>query len=112
MLIFDSSQIKNRARGLTFDDVLIMPARSDVRSRRDPHLTTQLTQNLIIDTPIVSSNMDTITESAMAIAMAKQGGVGILHRFLSIEAQVHELSLMKEAGLKILGASIGVGDDF
>lgn len=111
-LIFTWKEIKSRGRGLTFDDVLIVPKKSEVRSRRDPQLTTQLTKKLSIETPIISANMDTVTEADMAIAMSKLGGIGILHRFSSIEDQVTQLRQVKESGAKILAASIGVGDDF
>jgi IMP dehydrogenase len=112
MLIFDWKQIKNRGRGLTFDDVLIVPARSDVRSRRDPQLTSQLTKKISIETPLISANMDTITESAMALAMHRQGGFGILHRFMTIAEQAAQVRAVREGGAKNIGASIGVGDDF
>lgn len=111
-LIFKWQQIKNRSRGLTFDDVLIVPAKSEVRSRRDPQLTAKLTKNFSIETPIISANMDTVTESEMAIAMHHLGGVGILHRFVSIEDQVQFIHQLKASGAKILAASIGVGDDY
>jgi len=111
-LLFQWKDIKSRGRGLTFDDVLIAPAKSDVRSRRDPQLTAKLTKKISIDTPIVSANMDTITETEMAIAMHKLGGVGILHRFVSIEEQVAFVEKVKTAGAKILSASIGVNTDF
>jgi IMP dehydrogenase len=112
MLIFSWKDIKNRGRGLTFDDVLIVPSRSDVRSRRDPKLETQLTKKIKIDTPLISANMDTVTESEMAIAMGQLGAFGILHRFMSIEDQVSQVRKAREAGLKNIGASIGVVDDF
>ncbi len=112
MLIFSWKDVKNRGRGLTFDDVLIVPARSDVRSRRDPKLETQLTRKIKIDTPLISANMDTVTESEMAIAMGQLGAFGILHRFMPIEDQVAQIRKCREAGLKNIGASIGVVDDF
>lgn len=116
MLIFDWSQIKNRGRGLTFDDVLIVPAKSDVRSRRDPVLTSRLTRKITIETPVISSNMDTITEAEMAIAMDRLGGFGILHRFMTTEEQAGHARRVKQAGAKHVGASIGVvqgaSDDF
>lgn len=111
-LMFGRNEVKNRGRALTYDDVLIVPQKSDVRSRREPELKAQLTKNLTIEKPFISANMDTITESAMAIAMAKEGGIGILHRFMSIDSQVQELKTMQAAGLKILAASIGVNQDF
>jgi IMP dehydrogenase len=110
-LMFNWTDIPQRGRGLTFDDVLIMPKRSDVRSRRDPSLTSRLTKKLMIDTPIISANMDTITGPEMAIAMSKLGALGILHRFATIEEQVAMVHQVKESGAKIISASIGVGDE-
>lgn len=110
-LMFNWQDIKNRGHGLTFDDVLLMPKRSDVRSRRDPSLSSRLTKKLSIETPIISANMDTITGVDMAIAMHRQGGLGILHRFASIEEQVTMARAVKEAGAQIISASIGVGDE-
>jgi IMP dehydrogenase len=116
MLIFDWQNIKTRGRGLTFDDVLIVPAKSDVRSRRDPILNSKLTRKIEISTPIISANMDTVTEAPMAIAMNEQGGVGILHRFMTIEEQATQASLIKQAGVANIAASVGVNmsgsDDF
>ena len=111
-LIFSWQDIKNRGHGLTFDDVLIVPAKSDVRSRRDPSLSSQLTKTRRMDTPIISANMDTVTEADMAIAMNKLGGVGILHRFLSIEDQSFQVRKVKDSGAQIIAASVGVNDDF
>lgn len=110
-LMFNWKDIKNRGRGLTFDDVLMMPQRSDVRSRRDPSLNSRLTKNLTLETPIISANMDTITGVEMAIAMHNLGGLGILHRFASIEEQVAMVQKVKDAGAHIISASIGVGDE-
>lgn len=110
-LMFNWKDIKNRGRGLTFDDVLIMPKRSDVRSRRDPSLSSRLTKKLMIDTPIISANMDTVTGTDMAIAMGKLGALGILHRFASVDEQVEMVRKVKESGAKIISASIGVGDE-
>lgn len=111
-LMFNWKDIQNRGKGLTFDDVLLVPSKSDVRSRKDPQLTTKLTKNLSIQTPIISANMDTVTETDMAIAMNKMGGIGILHRFANIEDQLKMVHQVKESGAKIISASIGVGDDF
>jgi IMP dehydrogenase len=110
--MFQWKDIKTRGRGLTFDDVLILPAKSDVRSRRDPQLTSRLTKKLSIETPIISANMDTVTETDMAIAMNKLGGLGILHRFASIPDQVNFVHRVKESGAQILSASIGVNTDY
>jgi len=111
-LMFNWKDVKSRGKGLTFDDVLIIPARSDVRSRREPQLTSQLTKNIRIETPIISANMDTITEFDMAYAMNQLGGIGILHRFLSIEEQAQQALRLKESGVKNIAASVGVGEEF
>ncbi len=111
-LMFNWKKIKERDHGLTFDDVLIMPAKSEVRSRRDPDLKSKLTKTKYISTPIISANMDTVTESKMAIAMYKMGGLGVLHRFMNIDQQVAEIQKVKEAGAEIISASIGVNADF
>lgn len=111
-LLFNWKEIKNRDHGLTFDDVLIIPKKSEVRSRRDPSLRSHLTKTKFLETPILSANMDTITESNMAIAMHKMGGLGILHRFMNIEQQLEEVRLVKFAGAHIISASIGVNGDY
>jgi IMP dehydrogenase len=111
-LYFQWREISQRPQGLTFDDVLIVPTRSDVKSRRDPDLSSHVTRRFRLDTPIVSANMDTVTGSDMAIAMAQLGGLGILHRFMSVEEQVIEIQKMKVAGVKLLAASIGVNGDW
>src|ERR1700735_1776673 len=85
---------------LTFDDVLLLPAHSTVMpSAADT--TARLTARITLSVPIVSSPMDTVTEARMAIAMARQGGVGVLHRNLSIEDQTQQVDLVKrsEAGM-------------
>ncbi len=111
-LLFQWKEIQLRQRGLTFDDVLIVPSKSDVKSRRDPQLTSRLTKKLQIETPIISANMDTITESEMAVAMNHLGAVGILHRFVSVEDQVRFVETVKQSGARILAASIGVNGDY
>ena len=95
--------------GLTYDDVLLLPDASEVVPS-EVETKTQLTRNISLDVPLVSSAMDTVTESQMAIAMAKAGGIGIIHRNLSIEEQVTHAKLVKGAGL-LVGAAVGVGDD-
>ncbi len=81
---------------LTFDDVLLLPAKSDILpSRAD--VTTQLTRNIRLNVPLVSAAMDTVTESRLAIAMAQQGGIGIVHKNLSIEAQAEEVDRVKRS---------------
>src|SRR5436309_3626000 len=86
--------------GLTFDDVLLLPAASDViPSKADT--TARLSRNLTVRVPLVSSAMDTVTEARMAIAMARQGGIGVLHRNLSVDDQAAQVDLVKrsEAGM-------------
>jgi len=95
--------------GLTYDDVLLLPDASEVvPSEVDTR--TSLTRKISLQIPLISAAMDTVTESAMAIAMAKLGGIGIIHRNLAIEEQVTHAKLVKGAGL-IVGAAVGVGDD-
>lgn len=85
------------SEGLSFDDVLLVPRHSAVVSRKMVDTSTRLTKKIGLHIPIVSSNMDTVTESAMAIAMAQNGGIGIIHRFLSIEDQVKEVLKVKRS---------------
>ena len=86
--------------GLTFDDVLLLPAESAVLPN-DVRTTTRLTRTIALELPIVSAAMDTVTEARLAIAMAREGGIGIVHRNLAIEAQVGEVERVKrsESGL-------------
>ena len=71
--------------GLTFDDVLLVPKFSDITSRSQTDLSSRLSRNIKLNIPLISANMDTVTESTMAVTMARQGGIGIIHRFLSIQ---------------------------
>jgi IMP dehydrogenase len=82
--------------GLTFDDVLLVPAKSHVLPN-DVSTATRLTREITIEIPIVSAAMDTVTEARLAIALAREGGIGILHRNLSIEAQVAEVDKVKRS---------------
>lgn len=111
-LTFGWQEIKNRGRGLTFDDVLLMPKKSEMRSRRDPSLESKITKTKTLQIPIVSANMDTITEQEMAIGMAKLGGLGILHRFVSIEEQAQQARAVLQSGASVVSASIGVSEDY
>ncbi len=81
---------------LTYDDVLLVPQYSDVESRRRLSTQTRLTRGLSLQIPIVSANMDTVTESETAIAMAREGGIGIIHRFMSIQEQVGQIARVKK----------------
>jgi IMP dehydrogenase len=82
---------------LTFDDVLLVPNHSSVSSRKHCDTTTLLTKTIPLSIPIVSSNMDTVTEKKMAIAMAREGGIGIIHRFMTIEEQVKQVNSVKRS---------------
>ena len=82
---------------LTYDDVLLVPQYSDVDSRRKLSIQTRLTKEITLQIPIVSANMDVVTESEMAITMARAGGIGIIHRFLSIEEQSRQIQRVKKA---------------
>jgi len=86
--------------GLTYDDVLLLPAHSDLMPS-EADTSTRITRRLRLRVPLVSSPMDTVTEARMAIAMARQGGVGVLHRNLSVEEQAQQVDLVKrsEAGM-------------
>lgn len=91
---------KNIKIGLTFDDVLILPSKSDVIPAQ-ADVTTKFSRNISLSIPIASSAMDTVTESKMAIALAQQGGIGIIHRSMSIEKQAEEVDKVKrhESGM-------------
>ncbi len=88
--------------GLTFDDVLLVPKYSNITSRSQTDLTTRLSRNISINIPFVSANMDTVTESSMAVAMARAGGIGIIHRFLTIREQTDEVLKVKRSGSVII----------
>ncbi|MGQ9491013.1 MAG: IMP dehydrogenase [Anaerolineae bacterium] len=82
---------------LTFDDVLLVPQRSAVRSRADVSTATRLSRHIKMEIPIVSANMDTVTEWQMAVAMARAGGIGIIHRFMTAEREAEEVRRAKRA---------------
>src|SRR4051812_15011413 len=82
--------------GLTFDDVLLVPAESSVLPN-DVSTATRLTRTIALELPIVSAAMDTVTEARMAIALAREGGIGIVHRNLPIDAQVSEVDKVKRS---------------
>ncbi len=97
---------------LSFDDVLILPQRSSVLPK-DVDLTTRLTRALRLDIPLVSAAMDTVTEFEMALRMAREGGIGIIHRNMDIPRQVLEVRKVKESeqGRLCVGAAVGTGGD-
>jgi len=82
---------------LTYDDVLLVPQHSEVESRRKLSTQTRLTRGITLQIPIVSASMDTVTESEMAIAMAREGGIGIIHRFMPIDEQVAHIGRVKKS---------------
>ena len=84
--------------GLTFDDVLLVPKFSDITSRSQTDLSTRLSRNIKLNIPLISANMDTVTESTMAVTMARQGGIGIIHRFLTISEQANQVLKVKRSG--------------
>lgn len=81
--------------GLTYDDVLLVPRRSRVIHRTDTSTVTKLTPSITLKVPFISANMDTVTESEMAISLAHNGGIGVIHRFMNIERQVAEVKKVK-----------------
>src|SRR5450432_4874074 len=96
--------------GLTYDDVLLLPAASDViPSGADT--TTKVTRNISLRVPLLSSAMDTVTEARMAIAMARQGGVGVLHRNLSIEEQAQQVDMVKRSEAGMITHPVTCGPD-
>ena len=115
-LMFSSQEILNRGIGLTFDDVLLIPRYSEISSRKHPVLKTKITKNYTIDLPVITANMDTITETEMACSMARMGAIGSLHRFMSEEEQVGMVkqiqAYLKDKNLTTpIAASIGVKEE-
>ena len=97
--------------GLTFDDVLIVPKFSDITSRSQTNLETKLSKNISLNIPLISANMDTVTESSMALAMAQQGGLGIIHRFLTIEEETNQILKVKRSGSVMIENPYFIGPD-
>lgn len=96
MMVNENVQEKFLKEGLTFDDVLLIPAESNVMPRQID-LSTNLTEKIRLNIPLISSAMDTVTEYRMAIAMAREGGIGIIHKNMSIEAQVEQVDMVKRS---------------
>jgi IMP dehydrogenase len=92
----ENQSAKFLGESLTFDDLLVVPAYSEVLPR-EVDISTQLTRNLRINVPIISAAMDTVTEYQMAIAMAREGGIGIIHKNMSIERQADHVRRVKRA---------------
>ena len=101
--------VKFVENGLTFDDVLIVPRRSSVYSRRDVTLRTRLVGDLTLDLPIISANMDTVTELPMAQAMAEAGGMGVIHRFVD-DPETHAEWVSQTPGRRFLAIGVKEAD--
>lgn len=101
---------KFAALGLTYDDVLLLPGHSDL-APSDIDMSSRLTREITLKVPLVSAAMDTVTESRMAIAMARQGGLGVLHRNLSIEDQAYQVDLVKRTQTGIITNPVTIGPD-
>jgi IMP dehydrogenase len=83
-------------QGLTFDDVLLVPQKSEVLPR-DVNISTMLTKSIKLNIPLMSAGMDTVTEARLAIAIAREGGIGIIHKNMSIERQAYEVDKVKRS---------------
>lgn len=95
--------------GVSFDDILIVPKYNKITSRANVSFKTKVTRNYSLDLPFLAANMDTICEAEMAIALGKLGGLGVIHRFMSIEEQAKQVSRVSKENL-IVAAAIGVKD--
>jgi len=98
---------------LSFDDILLVPQHSDIESRRDVSLATGLGNGLELSIPVIAAPMDTVCEWQMVEAMDRLGGMGILHRYMSIEQQVAMLKMSQaQSGVKNIGGSVGARGAF
>jgi IMP dehydrogenase len=96
---------------LSFDDILLVPQHSDVQSRKDVSLRTTLGDGLELSIPMIAAPMDTVCEESMALAMSMAGGLGILHRYMSINDQVRKVTMLKEVNA-IVGGSVGAKGNY
>lgn len=115
-VVFEASQILSRSKGITFADVILVPRYSEVTSRTDPTLETKLTSKTSMKIPFISANMDTITEAPMALSMARLGGLGIIHRFMTLEEQINQVKKLRldqeaENITTPISASVGVKEE-
>jgi IMP dehydrogenase len=97
--------------GLSYGDVLLVPQRSPVASRSDVDLSTELTPDIELETPLLSAPMDTVTERAVAIALSAAGGFGTVHRFMTIAEQAEEVRAIDAAGERC-GAAVGIDENY
>ena len=102
--------MKITKQAFTFDDVLLVPANSKVMPK-EVSLNTKLTKNISLNTPIISAAMDTVTESRLAIAIAQEGGIGIIHKNMSIEEQANEVRKVKRFESGIIREPITISPD-
>ena len=110
--LFGSAETNLKNAALTFDDVLLTPQYSKVESRSDVSLSQNLDSNIKLKIPIISSPMDTITETEMACAMATAGGLGVIHRYLPLMKQAEMAFHCHKRGVKNIAAAIGVTCDY
>lgn len=96
---------------LSFDDILLVPQFSGINSRRDVSLSTILSDGLELDLPIIAAPMDTVCEESMALAMSKAGGLGVIHRYMSVEEQAAKIRLVRDADA-VVGGSVGARGSF
>ncbi|MGM0667231.1 MAG: IMP dehydrogenase, partial [Bacteroidota bacterium] len=96
--------------GITFDDVLLIPAYSTVLPR-EVNISTKFTRNISLNTPIVSAAMDTVTEAELAIAIAREGGIGVIHKNMSIEKQALQVKKVKRAENVMILEPVSIGVD-
>src|SRR6056297_362091 len=97
--------------GLSYGDVLLVPQRSPVDTRNDVDLSTSLTPNVELETPLVSAAMDTVTEAELAIELSRAGGIGVLHRFLTPAEQAEQVRQVTDAGEQV-AAAVGINEDY
>jgi IMP dehydrogenase len=107
---FYSQKLERVAAALSFDDVLLVPRFSSIIPREGIDVSTKVSRNVALRIPIVSSPMDTVTESEMAIALAEEGGIGIIHRNMPADREAEEVKRVKEKGLPV-GAAVGILDE-
>ena len=96
--------------GLTYDDVLLVPSYSEILPR-DANLSTYFSKNITLKSPIVSAAMDTVTEHALAISIAQQGGIGVIHKNMSIESQANEVRKVKRSESGMILDPITLSED-
>ncbi len=107
----NQKNLDNIRTGLTFDDVLLVPKYSEILSRKDAITRSALTKGIEMNIPIISANMDTVTEWEMAVAMAREGGIGIIHRFMELSEQVEQVKRVKRTESIVIESPYTLGPD-